>query len=479
MIVVEEPAQATGAIDRRAQAPLPVGGDEELPLERTISAEGSVNLDQDDPLAEADFHMAYGLYDQAADLLTAALARSPARRELRLKLLDVYFVWENREGFLKQARQLREKIGAEDDPDWNRVVIMGRQLCGNDPLFSGGTSQASVDMDLGLSGGVGDKLDFNVGTDTSRLDLDLGVELHAEGDDAASTRVNLPAWAAGQTQELPTMETPTLEASGLSTMETPTVETGRVSGTMETETLQAARASGTMETPTLEARYGDRTVETPTLSTAKLQVAGGRDQEADQTAEIDLDELGLDLVGLDDVARDMATGLQEAIPEEPALLDLDLSAADVVGEGDESTAEMARSPSLEHITNAMSKKDAAGRAQAFPIDETAEQPAIDRSAITRGLTDTARDLEAIRTELDLGDGAAVQSDTSATMPRQIGKRGPGDQTMTEVGTKLDLARAYLDMGDPDGARSILNEVLEEGEPPQRQEARQLLDSIKD
>jgi pilus assembly protein FimV len=51
--------------------------------------------------------------------------------------------------------------------------------------------------------------------------------------------------------------------------------------------------------------------------------------------------------------------------------------------------------------------------------------------------------------------------------------------MTEVGTKLDLARAYLDMGDPDGARSILNEVLEEGEPPQRQEARQLLDSIKD
>jgi pilus assembly protein FimV len=49
--------------------------------------------------------------------------------------------------------------------------------------------------------------------------------------------------------------------------------------------------------------------------------------------------------------------------------------------------------------------------------------------------------------------------------------------MTEVGTKLDLARAYLDMGDPDGARSILNEVIEEGDPAQRQEARQLLDSL--
>ena len=51
--------------------------------------------------------------------------------------------------------------------------------------------------------------------------------------------------------------------------------------------------------------------------------------------------------------------------------------------------------------------------------------------------------------------------------------------MTEVGTKLDLARAYLDMGDPDGARSILNEVLEEGDDSQRQEAQKLLDDLID
>ena len=37
------------------------------------------------------------------------------------------------------------------------------------------------------------------------------------------------------------------------------------------------------------------------------------------------------------------------------------------------------------------------------------------------------------------------------------------RTMTEVGTKLDLARAYVDMGDPAGARSILEEVLDEGD----------------
>jgi len=46
-----------------------------------------------------------------------------------------------------------------------------------------------------------------------------------------------------------------------------------------------------------------------------------------------------------------------------------------------------------------------------------------------------------------------------------------------VGTKLDLARAYMDMGDPDGARNILNEVLQEGSVTQKQEAQRLIDSI--
>ena len=45
----------------------------------------------------------------------------------------------------------------------------------------------------------------------------------------------------------------------------------------------------------------------------------------------------------------------------------------------------------------------------------------------------------------------------------------------EVGTKLDLARAYIDMGDAEGARGILEEVVEEGNEEQQQEARSLLD----
>jgi pilus assembly protein FimV len=44
----------------------------------------------------------------------------------------------------------------------------------------------------------------------------------------------------------------------------------------------------------------------------------------------------------------------------------------------------------------------------------------------------------------------------------------------EATTKLDLARAYVDMGDAEGARDILDEVLAEGNSAQQQEAREML-----
>ena len=46
-----------------------------------------------------------------------------------------------------------------------------------------------------------------------------------------------------------------------------------------------------------------------------------------------------------------------------------------------------------------------------------------------------------------------------------------------IGTKLDLAKAYLDMGDPEGARSMLDEVMAEGNDAQKNEARKLLAEI--
>ena len=47
----------------------------------------------------------------------------------------------------------------------------------------------------------------------------------------------------------------------------------------------------------------------------------------------------------------------------------------------------------------------------------------------------------------------------------------------EVATKLDLARAYVEMGDEDGARAILAEVAAEGSQAQRGDAETLLSQL--
>ncbi|MFK3721836.1 FimV/HubP family polar landmark protein [Pseudomonas fulva] len=47
----------------------------------------------------------------------------------------------------------------------------------------------------------------------------------------------------------------------------------------------------------------------------------------------------------------------------------------------------------------------------------------------------------------------------------------------EVATKLDLARAYIDMGDHQGARDILDEVVKDGDERQREEAEDMLSRL--
>jgi pilus assembly protein FimV len=104
-------------------------------------------------VAEADFHMAYGLYDQAAELVSKALEAAPQRRDLKLKLLEVYFVWGNKDAFLSTAKELRTEIGDRADADWDKVAIMGKQLCPDEPVFTERTSGAAhVDVDLDAGG---------------------------------------------------------------------------------------------------------------------------------------------------------------------------------------------------------------------------------------------------------------------------------------------------------------------------------------
>lgn len=66
-----------------------------------------------------------------------------------------------------------------------------------------------------------------------------------------------------------------------------------------------------------------------------------------------------------------------------------------------------------------------------------------------------------------------------TLPEDEAYDHPLDlsENLDEAGTKLDLARAYLDMGDSEGARSLLDEVLAEGSAVQKRQAEDLLREI--
>jgi pilus assembly protein FimV len=50
-------------------------------------------------------------------------------------------------------------------------------------------------------------------------------------------------------------------------------------------------------------------------------------------------------------------------------------------------------------------------------------------------------------------------------------------TTADVDVKLNLAKAYIELGDAEGARSILEEVVQHGVEEQRQEATQLLQQL--
>ncbi len=149
--VFDEPLPATEATGQR------------VAIDEGMTGEVPVALDQGDPLAEADFHMAYGLYDQAAELVQNAIAREPQRRDLKLKLLEVYFVWGNKERFLQSAHELANSRAQAPAGEWEKIVIMGRQIAPEDALFADGravSGAASAGVDLNLEGGQ-NRVDFD------------------------------------------------------------------------------------------------------------------------------------------------------------------------------------------------------------------------------------------------------------------------------------------------------------------------------
>jgi pilus assembly protein FimV len=563
--------------------------------EETLSSQTVINLDQADPIAEADFHMAYGLYDQAAELVSKALETQPGNRNLKLKLLEVFFVWGNKEAFLDAAQALRDEMGDQPDGDWDKVIIMGKQICPDEPLFADATAAAGeVDLDLeagdsepaldlafddpsisdddtGTHAAAGDGLDLDFGGEAdfgsddlvlestgertastereeSSDDLDDGLDIGErtsagleaalfgigaeDEDNVTATTPDVDVDSLAATQESPTVERTSLDDEDWSgvTMESPTVDamgpegdTIEVSPVADEDDDYDAQNAPTMESPTLESAAFDSptlesaTVDSPTVESEAAELPTveqtGLHSSADRTAELDLDDLGLDVEDLQDLPTDLgdlpsaddATGDTR---EQPALNlgsdDDDLLSATGVTQvlrGDEEGLESLNTAELsdDDVTmmapglgdDSMSSKTLASTEVLQPVPEEAH---AEDSSVDLNLDDLSSALEGGDTveqprassfggdvfggsghtpvDLDVGDDVLGNDDPTGTEEVNL-----DPQTMTEVGTKLDLARAYIDMGDPEGARSILEEVLDEGDSGQKREAQTLIEVL--
>ncbi len=476
--------------------------------EDTFSGETGINLDQGDPLAEADFHMAYGLYDQAADLVRLAIAREPARRDLKLKLAEVYFVWGNKEEFLRTARELHDTRDAGTPDEWDKIVIMGKQIAPEDALFAGAVARGGADasVDLRLDEGSS-SVDFDVfdeaagpqlSSATRATDLDLGP---LPDDDAATGE--RPVLAGAETA------TVQIDAGGATTQQMAPrfAQTATASAGLDIELGDtAARDLGeapTVEQPALRGTSPD--------IRGKLDAALRQVSPSEQTAEIALDDLGLDLgdaTGLDqpDLTVDMPLG-----GEGPTLVaNLDGDRIDLGGESLTAVDDTAR----RLMDAASAPTEIAPRPAGLDAGATAALPALPDAAATTveppadaGSTSMIAALDLDKFDLSALDETGKSRAAGNGLDFDVGTTTlPGDQgsrqssakaaaadlpaaeddltlpslepvTISEVGTKLDLARAYMDMGDPDGARSILREVLAEGSVAQKQEAERLLASL--
>ncbi|MDQ7016987.1 MAG: FimV/HubP family polar landmark protein, partial [Gammaproteobacteria bacterium] len=105
-------------------------------------------LPKDDTIAEADVYLAYGLYPQAEDLLKAALRDKPDRQEYQEKLLETYFASKNIPAFEESATAFKETLGDDNNSLWERVVVMGKELCPRNELFAGEISTDVQAADL-------------------------------------------------------------------------------------------------------------------------------------------------------------------------------------------------------------------------------------------------------------------------------------------------------------------------------------------
>ena len=236
-----------------------------------MSGDGPASMESGDPLAEADFHMAYGLYDQAADLVQLAMKREPQRRDLKLKLLEIYFVWGNKERFLDLARDLDTTRADAPAGEWDKVLIMGKQIAPGDALFASSPSSAASDsLDMELHGSTG-TLDMTIPAgDSAGPDMVLSesdTEIASIDRSGIDFILDEPARGNDESNVLPTIEMPRMSSAADTSGDTQELTVDRLGLDLDTlrdlESLDAGEASDARK------RTSSDTVETTMMSGGK------------------------------------------------------------------------------------------------------------------------------------------------------------------------------------------------------------------
>ena len=395
-------------------------GSETSFLSDFVPGMGNMQADEVDPLAEAEVYMAYGRDEQAEEVLKDAASKNPDRHELKLKLLEIYQGRKDVSSFETMAEELYPADGNIPADVWAKVAEMGKIVNPENPLFQG-------DVNVQENTLFGDK--------DRKEDQQLGDLLDAGS--VNTEEAGLMDALDQDTQEITEEVTEEVTEEAL----TPD-DAGEASG-------KSANDFPSPEEEVLDLDLGDfepdEVHETDSFNLDSLademsELEGDTEEnEGKDEGEIDfnLDGIDLDLgesEGSDTVDPALADTMDMSNMEGLDDLNLDLGSEENIVESDSDTSEV----SLQ--------------------DETLEFADLG-------------DLSMPEMESDASADETDTTDSSAEMPA-----GAND-TWDEAGTKLDLARAYIEMDDSESAQSILEEVAKEGTDAQKNEARDLIKQI--
>lgn len=197
---------------------------------------------------------------------------------------------------------------------------------------------------------------------------------------------------------------------------------------------------------------------------AKEEAALSLEDLAESTGDLTLDVSGAGLTPAP-AAASAEQGPSLDLTGEDSL-DLDLSASETSLEGE--------GLSLDDLTKSM-EETVAGLKQEAATPSSLPDLDLSLDVSPAGVDfDSTQEIEQdalakARTQADMGNEQTVVMPRSAPVDAQT--------AAAEIDTKLSLAKAYIELGDSAGARTILNEVVAEGNATQKAEAQRLLQTI--